>query len=91
MAKLNSSGSFIWTKTITDNYDVAYDVGVDAAGNVYATGYFEGNADFDPGPGGRNASKFDTHTLSLWRCNEHETTQEPAHSITRQYQAADSY
>lgn len=31
--------------------DVVRDVDVDSGGNVYATGYFSGTVDFDPGPG----------------------------------------
>ena len=32
-------------------YDQATDVAIDAAGNVYAVGRFNGTVDFDPGPG----------------------------------------
>jgi hypothetical protein len=44
---------FAWAKGIgaTDGDDRAYSIAVDAAGNVYTTGYFEGTADFDPSAG----------------------------------------
>ncbi len=43
---------FIWAKGMGGgDSDIAYSVAVDAEGNVYTTGYFEGTADFDPGAG----------------------------------------
>jgi len=50
--KLNSGGWFLWARRIGGSLgDAVNDVAVDAAGNVYATGYFSGTADFDPGTG----------------------------------------
>ncbi len=43
---------YAWAKGIGGSgVDGAQDVAVDAAGNVYLTGYFEGSVDFDPGAG----------------------------------------
>ncbi|HLG35039.1 MAG TPA: SBBP repeat-containing protein [Bacteroidia bacterium] len=53
VSKLNSSGNFIWAKQFggIDGGGYAHSISVDAGGNVYTTGSFGGNADFDPGPG----------------------------------------
>lgn len=50
--KLDPSGNFVWTKQFegTGN-DGGQSLAVDASGNVYTTGYFQGTADFDPGTG----------------------------------------
>ncbi len=50
--KLTSAGNLVWAKSIGGGLDdVGVDVITDPAGNVYHTGYFKFNADFDPGPG----------------------------------------
>src|SRR5258706_6482447 len=55
ISKLDSSGNFIWVKAMGGNssLDIAggSSITLDAAGNVYITGTFEGTVDFDPGPG----------------------------------------
>ena len=53
ICKLDNNGNFIWARQIggTGNvYLQSYDLDVDAVGNVYSAGFFNGNADFDPGP-----------------------------------------
>src|SRR5205085_161711 len=50
--KLDSAGNFVWAKRMggTDS-EWANKILLDAAGNVYSTGFFSSNtADFDPGP-----------------------------------------
>ena len=50
--KMDASGNFLWARSFgTDDSDRGLAIGVDAMGHVYTTGYFEGTADFDPGPG----------------------------------------
>lgn len=50
--KLDSNGNFVWSKSIGGFFDDrGYSIGVDAFGNIYTTGKFEGTVDFDPGPG----------------------------------------
>ncbi|RJX19731.1 MAG: hypothetical protein C4563_07445 [Desulfobulbus sp.] len=47
-----AAGDLLWAKGFGSTFnDEGYDIHVDAAGNVYTTGYFRGTADFDPGPG----------------------------------------
>lgn len=45
--KLNGSGQHVWSAPLTGA--TAGDIAVDSAGSIYATGYFNGTADFDPG------------------------------------------
>src|SRR5690606_2855392 len=52
LVKLDASGDFVWAKNMGGaEYDESTAVGVDAAGNVYLSGYFNATADFDPGAG----------------------------------------
>lgn len=47
--KLSPSGNFVWAKNIGGSGDdKGHSITTDAAGNVFTTGYFNGNADFDP-------------------------------------------
>src|SRR5690606_35729190 len=53
-SKLNSSGDFVWAKQMGGSDiagDYSYGIFVDASGNVYTTGFFNGTVDFDPGAG----------------------------------------
>ncbi|MEP6555351.1 MAG: SBBP repeat-containing protein [Ferruginibacter sp.] len=50
--KLNSTGDFAWAKAFAGpNAEAAKDLALDASGNAYITGIFQGTADFDPGAG----------------------------------------
>lgn len=55
VSKLDASGNFVWAIRMGGtNVEDGASVAVDAAGNVYTTGYFQGTADFDPGAGATN-------------------------------------
>ena len=52
VSKLDAAGNFVWAKQLggtSDNSGIS--IAVDASGNVYTTGEFQGTADFDPGAG----------------------------------------
>jgi hypothetical protein len=52
VAKINSSGGFIWARSFGGaTHDMADGLAVDSAGSVHVTGSFQGTADFDPGLG----------------------------------------
>jgi hypothetical protein len=52
--KLDNNADMVWAKKVgatTGNLITeAYGISTDTAGNVYSTGYYSGNVDFDPGP-----------------------------------------
>ncbi|MFM9839281.1 MAG: IPT/TIG domain-containing protein [Cyclobacteriaceae bacterium] len=76
--KLNTSGNFIWAKSIggNDNGDDGRSIKVDASSNLYITGNYQLTADFDPGIGVFNltaaggedifVSKLDTNGNFIW-------------------------
>lgn len=51
--KMDASGKFLWARAFgaTSSSDIGQSISSDGAGNVYATGYFQGSMDFDPGTG----------------------------------------
>ena len=53
--KMDAGGNFIWAHTVqtTPGYIISNGTAVtlDADGNIYTTGTFQGTVDFDPGPG----------------------------------------
>jgi hypothetical protein len=52
ISKLDASGNFVWAKKIGATLgDYGESIAIDGAGNVYTTGYFTSNVDFDPGAG----------------------------------------
>lgn len=67
--KLDSDGDFVWVRQVEGPDDSGYGITHDAAGDIYAIGYFFGTADFDPGPG-----TYDLHSTSngdafIWKLN----------------------
>ena len=64
--KLDAAGNFVWAKQFvgtTLNGDGVRGLALDAAGNVYATGYFETTVDFDPGPASFNMTAAGGHDI----------------------------
>jgi len=49
MSKLDANGNFVWAKQIKGTgHSEAYQIKLDAAGNIFTTGYFRDAEDFDP-------------------------------------------
>jgi hypothetical protein len=52
IAKLNNSGSLVWARALTgEGVGSVHGLSVDAAGAIYAAGYFTSSIDLDPGAG----------------------------------------
>ncbi len=50
--KRDSNGNFIWAVSMGGfDWDAGKSIAVDTSGNIYSTGYYIGDADFDPGVG----------------------------------------
>lgn len=63
VAKFDSTGSLIWARRMGGaDHERADDIAIDAGGDVYATGWFAGTADFDPGGGTSNLTATGEHS-----------------------------
>ncbi len=52
ISKFNSAGNFVWAKSFASaGSGGGNGIALDASGNIYTTGYFNGTTDFDPGAG----------------------------------------
>jgi len=66
ISKLDGSGSFVWAKAFNgSSADFGNALTLDASGNVYTTGYFDGTADFDPGTGIFNLASVGSYDLFI--------------------------
>lgn len=55
ISKLDPMGNFVWAIRLGGLYqDVVTRIKLDGNGNIYASGYFKGTVDFDPGAGSYN-------------------------------------
>ena len=72
VVKFENDGDFAWASMLNPSgafiSAISKAVAVDALGNVYAVGTFDGTADFDPGPGGLPLSSTDGSTDGfIWK------------------------
>ncbi len=91
--KLDVSGNFIWAKAVVSdpNEIVGNSICIDAAGNCYIVGYYEGTVDFDPGAGIYNLTsngiydsfiqKLDENGDFIWAKSIGGTSLDKAYSI----------
>ena len=64
ISKLDALGNFVWAKQMgASSFDIGQAIEVDAAGNVYTTGFFFNTVDFDPGVGTYNLSALSGHDM----------------------------
>ncbi|HRN40472.1 MAG TPA: PKD domain-containing protein [Vicingus sp.] len=80
ISKLDANGNFVWAKSMGGtSWDMGYSIAIDNSGNVYTSGSFMGNVDFDPGIGTFNfnsggfthtfISKLDANGTFMWAYN----------------------
>ncbi len=64
--KLDTSGNFVWAKKMGGTSpDAGFSIAVNTSGDVYATGYFQGTADLDPGVGVYNMTTAGVHDIFI--------------------------
>lgn len=94
VSKLDVSGNLLWAKAMGSSgssIDIGQSIAVDAAGNVFTTGFFSNTADFDPGAGAYTltsngqrdvfVSKLDPSGNFIWAKTFGGATDDVAHDI----------
>jgi len=70
--KLDAAGNLIWATSMGGtSADIGNAIHSDVSGNIYITGRFQGNADFDPGVGTAShmsSGNYDIFSLKLSQC-----------------------
>ncbi|MBN8691724.1 MAG: T9SS type A sorting domain-containing protein [Bacteroidetes bacterium] len=70
VVKLNSSGVFQWVRTIGGTgTDRVHSISIDATGNLYIAGIFNGTVDFDPGAGTFNLTSAGSEDVFISKWN----------------------
>jgi RHS repeat-associated protein len=69
VAKLDSAGSFLWTRQLIGGSSDSSGVVIDGVGNAIVSGFFSGNVDFDPGAGSFNLTSVSSNESFLWKLN----------------------
>lgn len=63
ISKVDASGNFLWAKTLGTGLGFA--ITTDKSGNVYTTGLFVSECDFDPGPGTYTLAALSSHATFI--------------------------
>jgi hypothetical protein len=72
--KLDANGNFLWAKSFGGkSMDVGFSINVDAANNIYTTGYFSESVDFDPGEGVNNTNSKGGQDIFVHKMNQTAT------------------
>jgi Beta-propeller repeat len=93
VSKIDASGNFLWAKKIGGSGDdYGNGIGLDASGNVYTTGSFNGTVDFNPGIATDNlisagftdifVSKLDANGNFVWAKSMGGTNDDIGYNIT---------
>ncbi len=70
--KLDTDGNFQWVRQIRGSgQDMGMSIAVDAVGNTYTTGFFEGVTDFNPGEGTHFLTAYDISNVFVLKLNKH--------------------
>ncbi len=68
ISKLDASGNFVWAKELDGYSESINSIAIDNSGNVYTTGIFTFDADFDPGPATYNLTTPDYNNYYCFVC-----------------------